>query len=392
MLRGLRRHGIDPVVTLYGTPSWANGGRGPNWAPTSGRSFADFAYAAGTALPLDQLLDDLERAEPPDVPPPDDGERRTSRRSSIPRMRSCTPRSAASRSRAASRRLARERAAASRPVAWIRAMASAAREARRLRPPPVPGYGRRARRRGVRSASTARRSRWPTSSDSSVRSHGAFGRKPIWLTEYGYQTNPPDRFLGVSPEQQATYVATAALRVYRSSSVDHADLLHGARRHGRRPGWQSGLLTADGVVKPAYAAFRLPLCRSRVTADRRALGAGAAALREPAVPRSPREGRAARAGSAARAGPTRTGSSRSRSRRRPARASGSGLRATARTGTSSSSASPPGRQALLPRRGPRLGLSDRWPSSRYGTSPCASAASSRSTACRSTSRKARSQA
>ena len=31
-----------------------------------------------------------------------------------------------------------------------------------------------------------------------------FGPKPIWLTEYGYQTNPPDTFLGVPPQGQAT--------------------------------------------------------------------------------------------------------------------------------------------------------------------------------------------
>jgi len=47
ILRGLRRHGIAPVVTLYGTPSWANGGRAANWVPSSGKAFADFAYAAG---------------------------------------------------------------------------------------------------------------------------------------------------------------------------------------------------------------------------------------------------------------------------------------------------------------------------------------------------------
>src|SRR3954468_23887101 len=27
ILRGLRRHGLTPVVTLVGTPGWANGGR-----------------------------------------------------------------------------------------------------------------------------------------------------------------------------------------------------------------------------------------------------------------------------------------------------------------------------------------------------------------------------
>jgi len=51
VFKGLRRHGIEPVVTLFGTPSWANGGRGPNWAPSSSQSFGSFAYAAGRRYP-----------------------------------------------------------------------------------------------------------------------------------------------------------------------------------------------------------------------------------------------------------------------------------------------------------------------------------------------------
>ncbi|HJS48735.1 MAG TPA: hypothetical protein VJ745_00295, partial [Gaiellaceae bacterium] len=45
VLRGLRRHGIEVVLTLYGTPSWANGGLSANWAPTSSQAFGDFARA-----------------------------------------------------------------------------------------------------------------------------------------------------------------------------------------------------------------------------------------------------------------------------------------------------------------------------------------------------------
>src|SRR6476619_3802749 len=33
VLRGLRRHGLTPVLTLVGTPGWANYGRGPEYAP-----------------------------------------------------------------------------------------------------------------------------------------------------------------------------------------------------------------------------------------------------------------------------------------------------------------------------------------------------------------------
>jgi hypothetical protein len=38
----------------------------------------------------------------------------------------------------------------------------------------------------------------------------SFGRKPIWLTEYGYQTKPPDSFLGVPLRRQATLLSLAA--------------------------------------------------------------------------------------------------------------------------------------------------------------------------------------
>ena len=46
VLEGLGDRGIAPVVTLYGAPRWANGGRAPNWAPRSGSTFAAFAAAA----------------------------------------------------------------------------------------------------------------------------------------------------------------------------------------------------------------------------------------------------------------------------------------------------------------------------------------------------------
>jgi hypothetical protein len=89
----------------------------------------------------------------------------------------------------------------------------------------------------------------------------AFGRKPIWLTEYGYQTNPPDQFLGVSPERQATYVASAALRVYRAASVEML-LFFMVRDDSQPAGWQSGVLTEEGRPKPSYAAFRFPLMQT----------------------------------------------------------------------------------------------------------------------------------
>ena len=52
VLDALQDAGIDAVVTLYGTPRWANGGKGPNVAPLRGSDFARFAGAAAERYPF----------------------------------------------------------------------------------------------------------------------------------------------------------------------------------------------------------------------------------------------------------------------------------------------------------------------------------------------------
>ena len=48
VLSGLRARGITVVLQLNGSPTWANGGRPANYAPTSATAFRDFATAAAT--------------------------------------------------------------------------------------------------------------------------------------------------------------------------------------------------------------------------------------------------------------------------------------------------------------------------------------------------------
>jgi hypothetical protein len=52
VLRGLRRFGLTPVLTLVGTPAWANGGRAPSYAPPRPRDFRRFATAAARRYPF----------------------------------------------------------------------------------------------------------------------------------------------------------------------------------------------------------------------------------------------------------------------------------------------------------------------------------------------------
>ena len=83
----------------------------------------------------------------------------------------------------------------------------------------------------------------------------AYGNKRIWITEYGYQTNPPDRVFGVTPAKQALYMQEAWDYVAAHPRVDMFVwfLLRDEQRVGA--GWQSGLLTVGGKRKPSREVF-----------------------------------------------------------------------------------------------------------------------------------------
>jgi hypothetical protein len=89
----------------------------------------------------------------------------------------------------------------------------------------------------------------------------AWPGKHIWLTEYGYQTNPPDRLLGVSWAKQAQYIGESALRVYRAARVDML-IQFMVRDDTSSSGWQSGFFTTGGKKKPSYDAWRFPLAQA----------------------------------------------------------------------------------------------------------------------------------
>jgi hypothetical protein len=85
----------------------------------------------------------------------------------------------------------------------------------------------------------------------------------IYLTEFGIQTTP-DAISGVTLEKQAEYLAVAEHIAYVNPRVAMFSqyLLSDdpPRSSGYRyGGFESGLISASGKEKPAYAGFRLPL-------------------------------------------------------------------------------------------------------------------------------------
>ena len=83
-----------------------------------------------------------------------------------------------------------------------------------------------------------------------------YGHKNVWITEYGYQTRPPDNHFGVSYSKQAQYLKQAFAMVRKNPRVTLMCWFL-LRDETRLSGWQSGLLTAGGKRKPAFNAFRL---------------------------------------------------------------------------------------------------------------------------------------
>jgi hypothetical protein len=86
-----------------------------------------------------------------------------------------------------------------------------------------------------------------------------WGKKRIWITEYGWQTRPPDRLFGVSFARQAAYVRQSYAMARANPRVDMMVWFILRDDTNLGIGWQSGFLTAAGKRKPAFNVFaRLP--------------------------------------------------------------------------------------------------------------------------------------
>jgi hypothetical protein len=262
VLKTLRQHGIAILLTLVGTPRWANGGQPPNRVPRVSSTFAAFASAAAKRYPYVRywtIWNEPNQRLWLDPPVP---------RTYVVKL--LNPAYAAIK-RANPRALVAGGVTAPRgntggvsPLAWVKGMgkAGAKLDAYAHNPYPLlpqvetPSSGGCDHCETVTMATLERLikavKRW-------------LGPKRIWLTEYGYQTNPPDRWLGVSWALQARYVAEAGLRVWRLPYVDM--LINFLVRddvsdsNGIQRGWQSGLYTVSGRAKPSSTAFMLPLAQ-----------------------------------------------------------------------------------------------------------------------------------
>jgi hypothetical protein len=99
--------------------------------------------------------------------------------------------------------------------------------------------------------------------------YGVRRRLPIYLTEYGYETNPPDPIRGVSLRHQSAWLNEAQYMVWKDPRVrvlsqflliDSPPNTHfPVGSSGYWSTFQTGLMFGNGVPKPSLNSYRLPI-------------------------------------------------------------------------------------------------------------------------------------
>ena len=260
VVNALHAAGIPVLLTIYGSPGWANGNKAPAYAPTSATSIADFAQAAALHFPWAKKWAIWN--EPNEIR----WLRPVSPKVYVQKI--LNPAYTALHEAISGVQVGagvtapRGNAGGMSPIAWIKGMAAAHAKLDAYAHNPYPSSAVETPfTGGCKYCTTVTMSTMPRLI---AQVNASFGHKAIWLTEYGYQTNPPDRTAGVSYAKQAVLTGEAALRTYQLPQVTM--IIHFLYRdEPALGGWQSGFQTVIGTIKPAFDAFRLPLAEVKRT-------------------------------------------------------------------------------------------------------------------------------
>ena len=274
------RHRVEILFTIFGTPAWANGGAPPTRAPRNAASLREFAYAAATRYSGTHVRADGVRLprvrywtawNEPNlriglVPQWRRVGRKWVIQSAVDYARICNAVVTGVRTSLLRGQKIACGVTAARgnnnplggkpsvsPLAFLRAMSKAGAtgfDAYAHHPyygapsesPATPSPGRGGVTLGNIDALVGEVTR-------------LYGRKRIWLTEYGYQTNPPDGVFGVPWATQAKYVRESFAIARAHPRIDML-LWFLLQDEGDPARWQSGLISATGERKPSFEAFR----------------------------------------------------------------------------------------------------------------------------------------
>jgi hypothetical protein len=285
-VRNAQARGLETVLTVWGTPPWANGGRKPQYLPTSMSDFRDFAQALSSrysgrhaGYPFVRFYGIWNESNLATfLQPQFDAKGRIVSPAAYAKLAAAgyagikagSPKALVAIGETSSNGRDRHKPGLTDTVApgtFARLVAQANRklkfDAWAQHPYPFP----------VNQAPT-QQSRYPNVTLSTLPRLERdldtwFGRTaiPIWITEYGNETKPAEP-RGVTEIQQATYMEQAIAIVKRDPRVSM--FIWFVFRDSTQSVWQSGLYRSDGFTKPSqprWAETVRPLSRvnGRVT-------------------------------------------------------------------------------------------------------------------------------
>ena len=279
IVQSAAKEDVDVVFTIFGTPSWANGGGPATRAPTKASDLREFAYAAaerysgsyqatdGSTLPRVRYWTAWNEPNQPIGLTPQ--WKKVKGRWIIQSARDYARICNAVVSGVKGTLISGERVACgdtaprgnnapassrptTSPLAFLRAMkAAGAKGFDAFAHHPYPSAPSETPINTPRSSTAVTFGNLDALAAELKRLYGSM---PIWIDEYGYQTNPPDKAFGVSPTLQARYLGEAVALARKNPHVTML-LWFLLRDEKRLSGWQSGLETATGKHKPSFNAF-----------------------------------------------------------------------------------------------------------------------------------------
>jgi hypothetical protein len=271
-VRNAGLHGMEVMLTIWGTPSWANGGKGQNYAPTNYSTLQNFARALSsrysgryTSYPFvryftvwneSNLGQFLSPQYDPKGKPAAPAIYAKLYRAAYAGIKAGNSRALVgigeTSARGRDRVLGRQGTQETESPGKFAELLSKQRPALKF-----DAWSHHPYPTSINNPPLAN-TRWPNVTLTNLprfeRELATWFKRPvlIWVTEYGHETKPEEP-KGVSYAQQSAYVRTALRFVAGDPNVTL--FIWFILRDDPTSAWQSGLVQRDGAKKPSFATF-----------------------------------------------------------------------------------------------------------------------------------------